>query len=164
MLVRGTPGQLEVLLMKRIEHAADPWSGQISLPGGHVDEGDADLLSSALRETREEVNLDLDLHARWLGCLPTLQASRRGLPIQLAITPFVFEGQGPLEPEPGPEAQEVFWFPLSAAGAGRLDITHRVEFRGKERPMPGWRHDGHIVWGLTHRMLRDLLERLSAPS
>ena len=164
MLLRGEEEAVEVLLMRRIEHPADPWSGQISLPGGHVDPEDENLFASALRETREEVQLDLARSGRWLCCLPTVSASRLGLPIPLAISPFVFLCIGDEHPSPGPEAQEVFWFPLGRAAAGELDAEHRVEFDGALRRMPGWRHEDRLVWGLTHRMLGTLLERLRAPS
>ena len=45
----------EVLLMKRVERQGDPWSGQISLPGGRFEPEDPDLLATAIRETEEEL-------------------------------------------------------------------------------------------------------------
>ena len=160
MLLRGEASTAEVLLMRRIEHPEDRWSGHISLPGGHVDPGDASLLAAAMRETAEEVGVDLERSARPLGRLPSVQAASQHLDVSLTITPFVFVGTRDVEPVAGPEAQEVFWFPLQRAAAGELDEEHRFRHRGEELRAPGWRFEGRMVWGLTHRMIRALLREM----
>jgi len=70
-LLHDTPDRTCVLLMKRVERTGDPWSGHISLPGGGYHAEDADLLATAIRETREELGIDLT-SARMLGHLPPL--------------------------------------------------------------------------------------------
>jgi hypothetical protein len=59
----------------------------------------------------------------------------------------------------GPEASAAFWFPLDAAAAGELD--GKYEYRLGPLPMtfPCWRWDGRVVWGLTFKILRDLIGR-----
>ena len=52
-------GDAEVLFIKRTSRTRDPWSGDIALPGGRRDPEDIDDLATAIRETREEVGLDL---------------------------------------------------------------------------------------------------------
>ena len=49
---------LAVLMMRRVEHPEDPWSGQISLPGGREEPEDPSLSVTARRETLEEVGLE----------------------------------------------------------------------------------------------------------
>jgi len=152
----------DVLLMRRREHPEDRWSGQISLPGGHKDPGDADLLATALREAREEVGVDLARSARLVGRLPRVQARARGRIVPMGITPFVFEVTRAVAPHPGIEAREVFWFPLARAGTGELDQEYRfTRDDGLVHTLPSWRHEERIVWGLTHRMLAELLRLLS---
>ena len=52
-------GDPEVLFIKRAGRAGDRWSGHTALPGGKRDPEDADDLAAAVRETKEEVGLDL---------------------------------------------------------------------------------------------------------
>jgi 8-oxo-dGTP pyrophosphatase MutT (NUDIX family) len=156
-ILRFDRGRPEVLLIERAEHAEDRWSGHVSMPGGREDDGDADLLATAMRETREEVGVDL-ASAHLLGRLDPVHAIARGRILPMTITPFVFE---PLE-EPqvrlGPEAAACFWLPLDAARAGALDGAYEYHLGPVPLRLPCWRWEGHTVWGLTHRMLARLLE------
>lgn len=146
----------EVLLMQRSEHPADPWSGQVSLPGGNRDPGDGHLLFTAQRETREEVGLELASELLVCQLDPVLAVARR-LEFEMDITPFVFRAPPTAEPRPGPEAREVFWLPLEAAAAGVLDAEHRYQDGDLVRLLPAWQYQDRVVWGLTYRMLRSLL-------
>ena len=154
-ILHDEPPGARVLLMKRIERPSDPWSGHISLPGGGFDARDGDLLATAVRETREELGLDLD-GARLLGNLPTLSPLSAG-PNGMEVTPFVFATTAALEPRPGPEAQAAFWLPLELAASGAIDDVY--VYPGSARQFPGWRYEGHVIWGLTWRILGDLLAR-----
>ncbi|HEY0190184.1 MAG TPA: CoA pyrophosphatase [Kofleriaceae bacterium] len=146
-----------VLLMKRVERDGDPWSGHISLPGGGYQASDADLRETAIRETREEMGIDL-AGARVLGNLPRLHpraAGPRGGPKAVEVTPFVFVTEVALEPVCGPEALAAFWLPLELAVSGALELPYRIP--NTELDFPSWRFDGHVIWGLTRRILDDLL-------
>ena len=138
-----------VLLMKRVERAGDPWSGHISLPGGGYQAEDGDLLVTAIRETREE--LGIDLHGtRVLGSLPPLHPRIAG-PSGIEVTPFVFASEAVLEPVCGPEALAAFWLPLDLAASGALDGTYT--YPGSSVAYPCWTYEGHVIWGLTRRIL-----------
>ena len=88
-VVRQAPGGAEVLLIRRAEDERDPWSGHMALPGGHHDPDDADLVATALRETREEVGLELDRAAEWIGFLERAPV-RAGQRPAFEILPLVF--------------------------------------------------------------------------
>jgi 8-oxo-dGTP pyrophosphatase MutT (NUDIX family) len=156
MILRFDRGEPEVVLMKRSERADDRWSGQISLPGGHADPAE-DLLDTAVRETREEVGIDLARSGRLLGRLPRIQAKARGRLIPMGITPFVFARHEDVEPTTSVEAEEVFWFPLGRAAAGELSTVYRLRHEGVDLKLPSWRFEARTVWGLTHEMLSALL-------
>ena len=152
--VRGSAtGGPRVLLMKRSERAGDPWSGHISLPGGGYQPSDASLLTTAIRETEEELGIDLSA-TRFLGNLPPLQPRTSG-PHGIEVTPFVFVTDVVVEPQCGPEALAAFWLPLELASSGALDgtYTHSVS----QMTFPSWTYDGHVIWGLTWRILGDVL-------
>ena len=139
--------------MKRSERAGDPWSGHISLPGGGFHTSDRDLQTTAVRETREELGLELE-SARLLGHLQPLSPMSAG-PMGMEVTPFVFATDIALEPQVGPEAEAAFWLPLPLAASGALDDTYT--YPGTDRTFPSWRYEQYVIWGLTWRILGDLL-------
>jgi 8-oxo-dGTP pyrophosphatase MutT (NUDIX family) len=151
----------EVLLIRRAEREGDPWSGHMAFPGGRHDPRDVDLRATAVRETREEIGLDLDADARLLGRLADLPAIARGRRTGLVIAPFVFalEREAPFTFD-AREVAEALWAPLAplarGEGAGMLDY----ELEGYMVKLPMWNVQGRVVWGLTHRMLSTLFEVL----
>lgn len=142
-----------VLLMQRVEREGDPWSGHISLPGGGFHATDGDLLATAIRETREELGVDLRSGARELGVLPTLQPLTAG-PNGVEVTPFVFVVADEPAVVLSAEAAGAFWLPLPLALSGALDGTYT--YPNSERTFPCWTFEGHTIWGLTWRILGDL--------
>jgi len=144
----------EVLLMKRAERPDDRWSGQVSLPGGHAEPVDTDLAATAARETHEELGVTL---SDPVGALPPVQAKARGKPLATTILPAVYTLEGEVDVALGPEAQAAFWFPLDRAAAGDLDSPYRYEHGEVVVELPSWRFEEHVVWGLTHGILTDLL-------
>lgn len=142
-----------VLLMKRAERAGDPWSGHISLPGGGYDRSDEDLLTTAIRETHEELGVKL-APEQLVGRLEVLGPRSAGAtPIE--VTPFVFRTEAVVEPVCGPEATCAFWLPLDVAMSGALDATYT--YPQTTLTFPSWHYEGHVIWGLTRRILDDLL-------
>ena len=149
----GTSGP-RVLLMKRVERAGDPWSGHISLPGGGHDKTDPDLLATAIRETHEELGIEL-AGTRLLGNLPVLRPFMSG-PTGVEVSPFVFLTHAAVEPVCGPEAEAAFWLPVDLAVSGAIDAQYT--YPGTDRQFPSWQYESYTIWGLTWRILRDLFD------
>jgi 8-oxo-dGTP pyrophosphatase MutT (NUDIX family) len=141
-----------VLMMERARREGDPWSGHISLPGGGYHLADGGLLATAIRETREELGLELT-GARLLGRLNVLHPRTSGHGIE--VTPFVFVVPSAPTVEVGPEAASAFWLPLSIVISGTLDGTY--EYPSTAMKFPSWTYEGHVIWGLTWRILSDLI-------
>ncbi|MBS1119782.1 MAG: hydrolase [Deltaproteobacteria bacterium] len=154
-VLHDEPAGPRVLLMKRAERAGDPWSGHISLPGGGYQADDPDLLATAIRETHEELGIVLGPE-QLVGSLSPL-APRTAGPTLVEVSPFVFRTRVALDPICGPEALAAFWLPLELAISGALDSSHVYARGGTTLTFPSWTYEGHVIWGLTRRILDDLV-------
>jgi 8-oxo-dGTP pyrophosphatase MutT (NUDIX family) len=161
-VLRGTPGEAEaeILLIRRAEHPRDPWSGHMAFPGGRRDEGDPSLLATAIRETREEVGLDLEAQGELLTRLPDVPAIARGLRVGLTITPFVFALRGEALLGLNDEVAEALWAPLGALGRGEGAGIVPYQREGLTLELPCLHVEGRMVWGLTYQMLQSLFAAL----
>jgi 8-oxo-dGTP pyrophosphatase MutT (NUDIX family) len=159
-VLRQGAGGLDLLFILRAEHPRDPWSGQIGWPGGRLDETDPSPLAAAVRETREELGLDLDREAELLGALPEVRTHLRRPGVPHWVAPFVFAVRADPAFTLSHEIQEALWAPL----AFLLDRGNRGHFLwtggGLPLPMTCYRFEGRIIWGLTLRMIDDLLAAL----
>jgi 8-oxo-dGTP pyrophosphatase MutT (NUDIX family) len=161
IVLRDVEDGPQVLLIRRAERAGDPWSGHMAFPGGREDPADESLLATAVRETHEELALDLTTSGRLLGRLNDLPAVARGRRVGITITPFVFELTGDAELAYRPdEVAEAIWAPLDPLLHGRARTTFAHERDGQHIQSPAHDVEGRIVWGLTYRMLEDLFALL----
>jgi len=160
-ILRDGQAGVEVLLIRRAEREGDPWSGHMALPGGRHDPTDADLLHTAMRETEEEIGLVLP-PTSLVAPLDDLEAVARGRRTGMLIRPFVFHWTAPQLPvlRPNYEVAETLWAPLAPLYAGERDTERPYNMGGQVWKLPAWDVDGRIVWGLTHRILSNLFERV----
>jgi 8-oxo-dGTP pyrophosphatase MutT (NUDIX family) len=151
VLVGLTPGG-ELLLTRRTPHLPSH-AGQISFPGGRIENGETPE-AAALREAWEEVRLPPQA-ARPLGRLPAVLS-----PYRYHVTPVLawLEGKPPLKANPA-EVSEILWAPLAelAAAGAWSEWREREGLRRQVWHYP-WR--GRDVWGLTANVLHELLGRL----
>jgi len=159
LILREERGGLEILLIRRADHPQDPWSGQMAFPGGRAEPGDPDLRSTAIRETAEEIGVDL-ASAECLGALDEVRAMARMRPVSLTILPFVFRVKGPVAPAPGSEVRSVHWLPLDLLLAAERRSVMDYAQEGATLQFPCLRVDDVVIWGLTYRMLVGLAERI----
>jgi 8-oxo-dGTP pyrophosphatase MutT (NUDIX family) len=152
----GALKEPELLLIKRAEAAQDPWSGHVACPGGRMEPGDHDLAGTAFRETLEETGIDLARVGRVLGTLDDLSPRTPVLP-PIVIRPFVVAVPPTVEIVQSREVAAAFWVPLSAIKESRAWRIGTVHVRGVAREEPTFTHGEYLVWGLTERVLRQLL-------
>ncbi len=152
---------LTVLLTQRTEQLANH-SGQIAFPGGRADEGDADAVATALRETQEEVGLQAH-HMQVLGTLPLYVTGTAFI-----ITPVValVQSEHTLTLSAG-EVANAFEIPLAFLMNPAHHHRHAFEWEGIRRewfsmPWQGVGEPERFVWGATAGMLRNLYRFLSA--
>jgi 8-oxo-dGTP pyrophosphatase MutT (NUDIX family) len=162
LILREAEAGIELLFIRRAEHPLDPWSGQMAFPGGRAEPGDGDLVATAVRETLEEIGLDLARTAEPLGALDEVRAMARMRPMDLSILPLVFRLGSPWEPGLSGEVRSVHWLPLGALLGADLRSTMEYLHDGAPVQFPCLRVDELVIWGLTYRMLLALGERLAA--
>lgn len=162
-IFREKPGAegADLFFIRRAERERDPWSGHIAFPGGRREATDATLLATAIRETREEVGVDLaeeHLVAR-LPDVPAFTRTRRG---QLVVTPFVFAVRHDVVTTPNHEVAEALWVPFCKLARGEGKGIYELEWDGKVLQLPCIRLDPgqHVLWGMTYRMLETMLAEL----
>jgi 8-oxo-dGTP pyrophosphatase MutT (NUDIX family) len=162
LVLRQAERGMELLFIRRAEDPRDPWSGHTAFPGGRSEPEDADRVATAIRETREELSLDLARDAEHLGALDEVQAVSRMRRVDLAISPFVFRLRRPVPLEPSAEVRSVHWLSLEDLFSERHRSTMSHEHQGEVFQLPCLRIDGLLIWGLTLRMFADLEDRLAA--
>ena len=147
-----TDDDLDLLLIRRATRAGDPWSGQIGLPGGRFSAGDASLVATALRETAEEVGLDLRAYGQVLGVLDELRPRTPVLP-PIIVRPYVCV----LEQGPAlvlnDEVAEARWVALGELFSPGMRVNTSVTVRDLRLRVDAYQHGDFTIWGMTERIL-----------
>jgi 8-oxo-dGTP pyrophosphatase MutT (NUDIX family) len=146
-------GQLWTLLTRRSE-SLPHHRGQVAFPGGGRETGE-DFWRAALRESEEEIGLPAKTVLR-LGELDEVgsPAGFRIVPCVGAI-PHGFEARANAA-----EIDEVFAVPLEALARPGLVEDREVVVNGRRRTIRIYHVGRHLIWGLTARVIENLLLRL----
>ena len=131
--------------------------GEISFPGGVVDEEDSELISTALREAFEEIGLK-ENDVQIIGILDDI----------VTITEFIVTPIVGLFPYPylfkvsEVEIAELIEVPL----ASLLDedcFSEREIFRGgRNEVVYAYQYEKHIIWGATALILKQFLDLITS--
>lgn len=144
-----------LLLIERVSHDRDPWSGHIAFPGGRIEVDDGSTQAAAERETREEVGLDLG-QASGLGRLDDITGST----IPLCVACHVYGIDSIPDLELNYEVADAFEVRLSdlADRARWLDATFEIRGESGTYPAIDLGLDGKpLLWGLTYRFVLQIL-------
>lgn len=150
---------VDLFFIQRAEHQNDPWSGQMAFPGGRRSSEDASSLSTAQRETLEEVGIKLSPE-KVIGRLDDLIAPAGSPANGLIVSCHVFQIANRTTVAANSEVGDTMWIPLSS-------LTDPSNFLAKYRPVryngefPGIRvsrNDDRVIWGLTYRLLCSFFE------
>lgn len=159
LVLAGKIDDPEILLIRRATRDGDPWSGHIAFPGGRRNPDDADAVATALRETHEEVGIDVAAHGEVIGHLDELRAVARHRPLDLVISPVVCALLQPVELRLDPrEVESAVWVPLSFLVEPSSRAVYRRTLDGVESQYPAYSYEGYTIWGLTHRIVEGFLE------
>ncbi len=150
------PNGLNVLLTQRTEHLHDH-AGQISFPGGRKDFADESIITTALRESEEEIGLPSD-HIDVIGTMPeylTVSGYRVTPVVALVEPPSAYH----LDPF---EVADVFEVPLPFLmnpANHEIRVWHSDEGSRRFYAIP---YADRFIWGATAGMLRNLYHLLKA--
>lgn len=145
-----------VLLIRRADRVGDPWSGQVAFPGGRHEPSDADTCATAIRETREEIGLDLAT-ADCLGALAEVRTVR-GLP-DIGVQPWVFRVPSFARATTSDEVTELLPTSLHRLRDGHGRASFAFTWEGDTHQLPCFELGPHRLWGMTLRMVDELLAR-----
>ena len=154
MLVYPKEGEFHLLLNKRSESVEDH-KGEVSFPGGRMDEGDGSLLHTALREAHEEVGVRPE-DVRVLRRLDDVDTSTG-----YRVTPFLgaIPGGYPFVVSTV-EVAELVEVPVAALVDGST-VRDETRFEdGVPVSRPNYAYRGHLIWGATARIVTGLVELL----
>lgn len=148
-------GGMTIIFTQRTAHLA-AHAGQISFPGGGMEQADRDAVATALRETQEEIGLEPE-RVEVAGRLDTY-VTRTGF----EITPVVGFIRPPFILNPDPfEVAEVFEVPLEfflRPGAVKKETR---QFQGTQRYFYVFPYEDRYIWGATAGMLVNLVDVLN---
>ncbi len=147
--------ELTVLFTQRTDHL-EHHPGQISFPGGHIEDSDPDPIAAALRETHEEIGIAAP-RIEVLGCLDDY-ITRTGF----HITPVVGAVRPPLDLIPDAhEVDHIFEVPLAFFLDPANHHRHQRTYEGAQRSFYAIPYQDYYIWGATAGMLMDLYQTLT---
>jgi 8-oxo-dGTP pyrophosphatase MutT (NUDIX family) len=152
----------EALFIHRAERVGDTWSGQFAFPGGRREPSDPHLRATAIRETREEIGVDLT-DAEPLGVLDDMYPRTPVLP-PVVVRPFVYGVVARPAVTLSDEVQDAFWVSFRALTAPGVQHDVTIHHRGLERVMPAFVVENRTIWGMTERILSNLLSLAKSTS
>lgn len=143
-----------LLLTQRHEYEGKH-SGQISFPGGKMEADDADLLQTAYRETHEEVGIT-NQQIELITALSPLY-----IPVSnFFVQPYLGYVQHSLNIQVNErEVKNIIKFPLHQLNNPDIRKIKKIEASsGVTLSVPAFEINGHIVWGATAMMLKEIGE------
>ena len=147
-------GKEPMIIMTERPKTMNHHAGEISFPGGTWTKRDDDLLTTALRETKEEMSLDVS-RQQIIGQIRPVTTLNSGF----TIIPFIcFLDEIP-KLIPNPEIETILhipFVPLLNTIEDDLDPLHK-----SIQEMYTLRYQHHLIWGASARMLKQMFDILS---
>ena len=158
IVLHEVDGELCLLMIRRDQREGDPWSGHMAFPGGRRDHDDIDDRFCAIRETREEIALDLDALGSEVCALGEVNTGWRADRPEMLVAPFIYLVEQLPELDLNYEVYAVVSVPLRFL----MDRSNRVplawEWRGTQVESDSYLYRDNRICGLSLIMIDELIE------
>lgn len=146
-----------LLFIKRPESERDPFSGHMAFPGGRMERVDNDKLDTAIRETKEEVGINIIKSGRVLGVLDDVNPNNPRAR-NYVVTPYlsILNEEVPIIPD-SKEVEKTVWVPMQHLIDDRNKEIRIRERDGREVVDYAYNYEQYLIWGMTGRILHRFL-------
>lgn len=152
---------LNLLLIKRTENPKDPYSGHVAFPGGKISSEDNEPIDTAVRETFEEVGIDLIRCGTYLGGLDDIKPLNPNGP-KFIVSPYIFILKDSVNPKINyDEVEDSMWVSIN-----HLSDKENRRIRIKERNGEiiedyVYSYQKYLIWGMTGRIINSFIKEVS---
>lgn len=161
IILREKAFNLQILFIKRSKRDNDTFSGHMAFPGGVEEKTDKDTLSTAIRETLEEVGLDLNLHGKLIGRFDDYRPATP-LANHFIVSPFIFyltDSNFNLIRNPN-EVEDVVWIDINELQ--KILPRSRTSYNKLNGIQQDYVFDygKYRIWGMTGKILYSFLKKI----
>ena len=153
--------KLFVFFIKRTENTGDSYSGHVAFPGGKMSKVDAYPLDTAVRETAEEIGVNLNDSGHLLGRLDELKPLNPNGP-KFIVSPFVFILKKNVNIKINKsEVENFMWIPFDyLADKNNLRIRYK-ERSGYVIEDYVYNYQEYLIWGMTGKIVNSFIKEVS---
>jgi len=157
MILKENGQSYSMLFIKRPENERDPFSGHMAFPGGRMEGSDKSKLETAVRETIEEVGIDINLSGRILGALDDVNPNNPRARNYL-VTPYlsILNEEVTIKPDSN-EVEKVIWVPMPHLNDDKNAQVRMRDRGGRLVKDYAYNYEQYIIWGMTGRILHQFL-------
>ena len=161
IIIREINTNFEILFIKRTTKDSDKFSGHMAFPGGVKEPYDSDSLSTAHRETKEEIGLDSKLNCDLLGRFSDYKPVNPEAN-KFIVTPFIFYLKNPNVKlvKCKDEVDAIVWVPINFLIEALTKSTRIGTKYNKPYKDNVFEYKGYKIWGMTGKMLHAFLTEI----
>ena len=161
VILNSIDSELYLFFIRRTENPGDSYSGHVAFPGGKMNAGDSSAVDTALRETNEEIGVNLNEDSTYLGRLDDLKPLNPNGP-KYIVSPFVFILNKEITININKdEVERYMWISFA-----HLSDINNLRIRHKERDGEiiedyVYRYQKYLIWGMTGRIVNSFIKEVS---
>jgi len=162
IILREKASNLEILFIKRTERDKDIFSGHMAFPGGVKEKMDEDILSTTIRETSEEIGLNLNQHGELIGRFDDYKPVNPSAN-NFIVSPFIFYL---IEPnfklvKNSDEVKDIVWISLDKLKTLSSNSMRTINKFDALYQDYVFNHKNYTIWGMTGKILYSFINKIN---